>query len=106
VEESRLEMMRGYAEARSCRRWFLLSYFGEQHDGSCARCDVCATGRAQTPAPEGSYASGERVTHVEFGGGQVVRVEGDAVTVLFDGVGYKTISAEIAAERDLLQTGG
>ena len=42
VDQSRVEMMRGYAETTGCRRQFLLGYFGEQLD------DPCATA---TPAP-------------------------------------------------------
>lgn len=34
-------MMRGYAEARSCRRQYLLANFGEQLDEPCGACDVC-----------------------------------------------------------------
>lgn len=39
VDLSRVEMMRGYSETRSCRRVFLLSYFGEQLAGPCGNCD-------------------------------------------------------------------
>ncbi|WP_315889759.1 RecQ family ATP-dependent DNA helicase [Kovacikia minuta] len=34
-ERSRLEMMRGYAEVRGCRREFLLNYFGEKFEAPC-----------------------------------------------------------------------
>ncbi|MCW2951589.1 MAG: ATP-dependent helicase, RecQ family, partial [Conexibacter sp.] len=39
--ESRIEMMRSYAEHDSCRRQLLLSYFGEEAPGFCRNCDVC-----------------------------------------------------------------
>lgn len=41
IDRSRIEMMRGYAETPSCRRQYLLGYFGEQLDAPCGRCDVC-----------------------------------------------------------------
>ncbi len=44
VEQSRVEMMRGYAETTGCRRQFLLAYFGETLDEPCGNCDTCAAG--------------------------------------------------------------
>jgi len=38
---AKLERMRQYAEARSCRRRVLLSYFGETVDSDCGHCDAC-----------------------------------------------------------------
>lgn len=35
--------------------------------------------------------------------GQVLRVDGDRLIVLFDDVGYKTLSVQLAAENDLLE---
>jgi ATP-dependent DNA helicase RecQ len=105
VEASRLEMMRGYAETRTCRRRFLLNYFGEEYDRDCGACDNCETGSSAGQAAERGeepFPSGVRVTHADWGGGQVVGVEGDVVTVLFDDVGYKTLSAELSRSRDLL----
>jgi superfamily II DNA helicase RecQ len=50
------EMMR-YSELRSCRRKFLLAYFGETWDGdSCGACDVCVP-RAE-PGPSKETPSG------------------------------------------------
>ena len=37
----RLEQMRGYAECRTCRREYLLHYFGAQYSGPCNACDRC-----------------------------------------------------------------
>jgi ATP-dependent DNA helicase RecQ len=39
--ETRLQYMLRYARAGSCRRRFLLTYFGEASPEQCGRCDVC-----------------------------------------------------------------
>jgi ATP-dependent DNA helicase RecQ len=41
VRKRRLESMQGYAECRSCRREFLLRYFGDNYAGPCGNCDRC-----------------------------------------------------------------
>jgi ATP-dependent DNA helicase RecQ len=37
----RLENMQGYAECRTCRREYLLRYFGDDYSGPCRNCDRC-----------------------------------------------------------------
>jgi len=39
--EAKLQRMQQFAEATSCRRKLLLSYFGEQLENDCGNCDVC-----------------------------------------------------------------
>jgi ATP-dependent DNA helicase RecQ len=106
MEASRLEMMRGYAETRACRRRFLLTYFGEDYDHNCGYCDNCESGSADRPGNAVSESSpfpeGASVRHVEWGDGQVIRTEVDKVVVLFPEAGYKTLSAGVAAARGLL----
>jgi ATP-dependent DNA helicase RecQ len=103
-EKSRVEMVRGYAEHATCRRDYLLGYFGEAFEPPCGNCDNCDAGHGVTvPAEaEEEFAVGERVHHPEFGEGTVQRVGEGIVTVVFDRVGYKTLSAEIVARRGLL----
>ena len=98
LERSRVEMMRAYAETDRCRSEFLVGYFGEEMAERCGRCDNCAAGRAPDPAgPAGSaYAVQQRVRHDDFGTGIVTDVESDRLTVLFDEVGYRTLSLELA----------
>jgi ATP-dependent DNA helicase RecQ len=40
-EERRLEQMINYANANSCRRSFILQYFGQGLEGACSGCDIC-----------------------------------------------------------------
>src|SRR5690606_19761335 len=82
MQASRLEMMRGYTEERTCRRRALLSYFGERYDRDCGACDNCDSGasarvRAAESASAGDddrtgapFAHGQRVHHAEFGDGE------------------------------------
>jgi ATP-dependent DNA helicase RecQ len=44
-EEQRLEQMIQYADAKACRRAWILDYFGEAHDqAGCDACDNCIDG--------------------------------------------------------------
>ena len=106
VDQSRVEMMRGYAETTECRRQFLLGYFGEQLDEPCGNCDNGTAGTAHehaeadadTPVPVETP-----VEHSEWGAGAVMRLEDDRVVVLFDEVGYKTLGLAAVTEHDLLR---
>ncbi|WUH89313.1 RecQ family ATP-dependent DNA helicase [Streptomyces sp. NBC_00433] len=49
LEQSRVDMMRGYAETADCRRRFLLGYFGETVPESCGSCDNCRGGQPGLP---------------------------------------------------------
>jgi ATP-dependent DNA helicase RecQ len=106
VDQSRVEMMRGYAETTQCRRQFLLGYFGEQLDQPCGNCDNCSAGLAQEqPAPADDdvpFPVETAVEHSEWGAGMVMRVEGDRLVVLFDEVGYKTLALAVT-ENGLLR---
>jgi ATP-dependent DNA helicase RecQ len=104
---SRLRMLRGYAETTGCRRQFLLGYFGEELPDPCGNCDSCEAGTAhrQTPGTD-EFARDDAVRHAEWGRGVVLSVERDRLTVLFDDVGYKTLSLSAVDENDLLTTEG
>lgn len=41
LRKRRLDQMRAYAECRTCRRAFLLRYFGDNFSGPCGNCDRC-----------------------------------------------------------------
>jgi ATP-dependent DNA helicase RecQ len=111
IVRSRIDMMRGYAEATDCRRRLLLGYFGEQVVDPCGHCDNCEAGTARAADPVGDEAAAEEglgsrttVRHPEWGDGVVMSTEPDRVTVLFAEHGYKTLSLEAVRDNDLLET--
>jgi ATP-dependent DNA helicase RecQ len=110
VDQSRVEMMRGYAETTQCRRQFLLGYFGEQLDQPCGNCDNDTAAEAngapqdEAPGPEDTpFPAETAVEHAEWGPGIVMRVEDDRIVVLFEEVGYKTLALAAVLEHDLLR---
>ena len=106
LERSRLEMMRSFAETRGCRRSVLLAYFGEPFDGPCDACDNCDAGRPEavaSAAGSARFGAAQRVRHVEWGEGEVVRVDDDTVVVVFDDKGYRTLALELVEEGGLLE---
>jgi ATP-dependent DNA helicase RecQ len=91
-DQSKLAMMLQYAETTSCRRRFILNYFGEEYPAeSCGACENCLQGRRS--ATISGYRISEVVHHAKFGQGTIERAEKDFVTVLFPEVGYKTLLA-------------
>ena len=104
-DRSRLEMMRAYAELRECRRRYILNYFGEEPEWvRCGNCDVdLSHPSARSSVARGPFAPGERVAHRSLGDGVVEHVTADAVTVLFDEAGYKTLDLELVMGQDLLR---
>ncbi|MGW9586573.1 RecQ family ATP-dependent DNA helicase [Microbacterium sp. NPDC055455] len=109
IEQSRLDVMRRYAETRDCRRRALLRYFGEELDARCGSCDTCRAGTAVDAATDEAgapFPSGAEVEHTEWGRGAVSAVEGDRLTVFFEGHGYKTLALDTVIENDLLSRVG
>jgi len=170
VQRTRVDMMRQFAETRSCRAQALLTYFGDRLDGPCGHCDNCRetttptepepTGKRKSrarrpaadqekraavrpvpPTPRTSRADGDTsgpataappgrpgrtgsttrpsvpaqaargdepfpvgatVRHKAWGSGTVLGYEQDKMTVLFDSVGYKTLSVGVVQKQDLL----
>jgi ATP-dependent DNA helicase RecQ len=103
-EKSRLEMIRSYAEHTGCRRDFVLSYFGEEHEAPCENCDNCDAGLVEPEEDvERPFEIGATVAHSGWGRGEVQRYEADRVLVLFESVGYRTLDLELVKENGLLQ---
>jgi ATP-dependent DNA helicase RecQ len=103
-EESRLEMMRAYAEGHDCRRRFLLTYFGEEVDQACGCCDLCEAGISrETSEPQGPFRLNRWVQHTEWGRGLITHYEGDKVTVMFEAVGEKRLAVDFVVTHGLLK---
>lgn len=109
IDQSRIEMMRSYAETRRCRRQVLLGYFGEELDEPCGNCDTCAAGVAddEQDSDVEDHAAGfsvdDVVTHAEWGAGTVMSVDDDRMTVFFDSEGYRVLSLDLIEQHDLLR---
>lgn len=108
IDESRLAMMREYAETRGCRRQFLLGYFGDESSGPCGRCDTCEDGSAYRIAEEQEagddvpFPVDAEVRHAQWGDGRVMSVEDDRITVFFETQGYRTLALKAVEDHDLL----
>jgi ATP-dependent DNA helicase RecQ len=102
-DRSRVAMIRAYAESRSCRRAFILEYFGEPFEPPCGNCDICLSGVPQATEGERPFPLESRVVHGQWGEGTVLRYDGDTVVVLFDRSGYKTLALALVLERNLLR---
>ncbi|MER5516482.1 RecQ family ATP-dependent DNA helicase [Streptomyces sp. NPDC002763] len=152
LEQSRVDMMRGYCETTDCRRRFLLGYFGESVPVPCGACGNCTGPLAKPPsglrrersgnagrpykaatrrrrwtragaragasagavraaetvarpaADDHAYLPGVRVRHDQWGHGEVMS-EGDGkITILFESVGYRTLSLAVVTDKQLLAT--
>jgi ATP-dependent DNA helicase RecQ len=114
AERERLRTMMHYGEMASCRMQFLREYFGEPAGEACHHCDNCKNAVVQpqqiahdvsarkkrtrrSPTTEESLAAGfepgRRVSHTDFGLGEVIRVENDQVIVQFVREGERRILA-------------
>jgi ATP-dependent DNA helicase RecQ len=102
-DRSRVAMIRAYAESRTCRRGFVLNYFGEPFEPPCGNCDICDAGIRPRTAADEPFPLEARVAHAEWGEGTVVRYEDDKLVVLFDEAGYRTLGVDLVRERRLLQ---
>ncbi|WP_430646501.1 RecQ family ATP-dependent DNA helicase [Agromyces sp. GXS1127] len=118
VAESRLAMIRGYAETRRCRRMVLLEYFGDDPGAPCGNCDTCDSGAATVvhgeseaeaaagssggPGRSGAFDVDEQVRHAEWGEGRVMSVEVDRITVFFGDEGYRVLALDAVERGGLL----
>ena len=101
--QSRVEMMRAYAEQPRCRRAFLLNYFGEEFAAPCGNCDNCLAGHgAGEVTARQVFPVESLVIHSVWGPGRVMRHEGDRIIVLFDTVGYRTLDVDLVIANGIL----
>ncbi|MEO3747816.1 ATP-dependent DNA helicase RecQ [Plantactinospora sp. B5E13] len=106
VQRSRTDMMRAFAESTGCRGQVLLAYFGERLPAPCGHCDNCHAGNGEppgaAPAVDEPFPVRSAVRHPEWGPGLVLGYEADKMTVLFEEVGYKTLSVPVVSAHGLL----
>jgi ATP-dependent DNA helicase RecQ len=104
LQHSRVEMMRGYADTDRCRWTYLLRYFGENVHSNCGNCDNCRAGASTQPiaSAEARYPIQARVRHKAFGNGIVTDTDEGRITVLFDDIGYRILSADVVQDQHLL----
>jgi ATP-dependent DNA helicase RecQ len=103
VQRSRTDMMRAFAQSRACRTQTLLAYFGEQLKKPCGHCDNCVDPQVEpVEQASGPYPVHSTVRHPEWGAGMVMGYEEERMTVLFDEVGYKTLSVPVVQDQGLL----
>ena len=106
AEQERLRTIIQYGEMASCRMQFLREYFGEPAGDACDHCDNCKQAPVATHVPAieppkksrsqsklDALQPGVRVSHSEFGSGEVLRVEEDQVVVQFIDAGERRILA-------------
>jgi ATP-dependent DNA helicase RecQ len=107
MERTRVDTMQAYAETLTCRRRFILEYFGEPCADACRNCDnhesTLTASRREVPFPRGS-----RVEHSVFGPGQILGYAGEEVLISFAEAGYRRLDLGLVEENDLLrlQEGG
>ncbi|MBT2502837.1 RecQ family ATP-dependent DNA helicase [Curtobacterium sp. ISL-83] len=109
VEQSRIDMMRRFAETLGCRRQFLLGYFGDELPDPCGNCDTCSSGTAYAvgshPADgthDDEWPPDTAVRHPVWGVGNVMSTEDDRLTVFFPHAGYRTLALADVRKRHLL----
>ena len=95
VLTSRIDAARHYAETVRCRRAELLGYFGEQYEPPCGTCDNDAGAGAEVPREQKREdgPGGVGVHHRLWGAGTLLSRDEHELTVVFDSVGYRHLTA-------------
>ncbi len=107
LRRTQVERVREYADSTHCYDLVLRHHFGDRAEDPCGRCGTCASESGPTPlrvlADLDGIAAESEVRHRRFGRGTVTDLTRDTVTVLFDRVGYRTLSTALVRERSLLR---
>jgi ATP-dependent DNA helicase RecQ len=105
VVASRIQAARSYAETSHCRRAELLAYFGDHYEPPCGRCDndnlLGAVPEAHVDVPN----QGRRVRHKLWGEGTLLHQDGHELIVVFDAVGYRTLTPAALTNGLLVELG-
>jgi ATP-dependent DNA helicase RecQ len=88
---SRIDAARHYAETTQCRRAELLGYFGEDYAPPCGTCDNDSAGTPEVHRE--SQPGGVGVHHRLWGAGTLLSRDEHELTVVFDSVGYRHLTA-------------
>ena len=107
VIASRIQAARTYAETSHCRRAELLAYFGDHYDPPCGNCDNDrAPGAGSRPAtPADRPDRGRRVRHRLWGEGTLLHHDDHELIVVFDAVGYRTLTPAVLTNGLLTELG-
>ncbi|MEE3920740.1 RecQ family zinc-binding domain-containing protein [Micromonospora sp. BRA006-A] len=95
--------MRAFAETTGCRGQALLAYFGEQMNEVCGHCDNCHAGTSVAADGGRAVPGAQPGTPPGVGRRPGAQLRGGPMTVLFDEVGYKTLSVRVVSEQGLLE---
>jgi ATP-dependent DNA helicase RecQ len=109
LDDSRVAMMRRYAESEGCRRSHILHYFGDlEARPTCSWCDVdlgiSTTEKLRLEQAIGAspFNAGDAVVHARFGRGVIEQVTPEQITVMFNIGGYKTLQTDLVLKNNLL----
>ncbi|MFD0852879.1 DUF3553 domain-containing protein, partial [Actinomadura adrarensis] len=70
--------------------------------GNCGNC-VAGTVETAGPHADAPFPVRAEVVHASWGPGTVMSADHDRITVLFDEIGYKTLSLDAVQRNDLLK---
>jgi ATP-dependent DNA helicase RecQ len=107
VIASRIQAARAYAETTHCRRAELLAYFGDYYDPPCGNCDndrAIDAGRQAAVHAEPADR-GRRVRHRLWGDGTLLHHDDHELIVVFDSVGYRTLTPAALTDGRLTELG-
>jgi ATP-dependent DNA helicase RecQ len=102
---SRIQAARTYAETSRCRRAELLAYFGDHYDPPCGRCDNDDLSTAAREAHVDRPGRGRRVRHRLWGEGTLLHQDEHELIVVFDAVGYRTLTPAMLTNGILVELG-
>jgi ATP-dependent DNA helicase RecQ len=105
VIASRIEAARSYAETSHCRRAELLAYFGDHYDPPCGRCDNDDLDAAAPETHVDLPSRGRRVQHRLWGEGTLLHQDKHELIVIFDAVGYRTLTPAVLSNGILVELG-
>jgi len=105
VIASRIEAARSYAETSHCRRAELLAYFGDHYDPPCGRCDNDDLDAAAPETHVDLPSRGRRVQHRLWGEGTLLHQDEHELIVIFDAVGYRTLTPAVLSNGILVELG-